>query len=86
MSTPENTEKWQDLLPDNTAAKIKEQLSLDITTRHINRIIAGTTPDTYGVLDVAIKIAEKEKQRIEKLTKRLTQLQESLPSSLPNQS
>jgi hypothetical protein len=73
METETNAES-KVIIPRKIAARIKDNLNLTISIRHIRRIINGITPDTYGIINEALRIAREEKKNLEKQREKLALL------------
>lgn len=69
------------LLPRGAAKKIHEESGEVVSYRQVLRILSGEFEDSHGIIDLAIKAADKWQKKKEKQNQKALLLQKSIRST-----
>lgn len=68
-------------VPRGTAKKLHKAIKKKVSLRQVQRIIAGTSEDSYGIIDMVIIEAAEYKKMLERQKKALQKLTSSTPNT-----
>ncbi len=72
--TKRESVKLKSSLPKGAVSKIVTRMNKKVGSRMVQMILSGTAEDIHGVIDYAIDLAIKEKERRKSLNKKISEL------------